>query len=326
MKPDFRYEKGRTEKGLICESYNLLDTKGNKCGDSDQPIVIMPTGLAVKPGEFTNGDYVASSVVGDFSTNPFFKGNYLGDSPSHLAARHGLDVKVLYQPAVSGNGHKKGMYSEATKKLMFEEILTLAEGRLIYLVSHSLSTDLHTDILMAIDYTQKDRGQFLPGALSGIMTTAKDSLTNRKGKSRKIAGIPWYWIFKTAEATLPAFPCALPIYPLANQELHDGLDSEEKNVNWAADRWINPATAKNVMKIDNIEKTRGYCGQAPLSIITTEDAIFDPEGQHQVVGNLGAISSNISAGHRWFTHKNRKGVARDIAEHLKWSKPLESRL
>jgi hypothetical protein len=80
------------------------------------------------------------------------------------------------------------------------------------------------------------------------------------------------------------------------------------------------------MKIDNIKKTESYCGQAPLSIITTEDAIFDPKLQEEVARNLGAISSNISVGHRWFTGKGRKGVASDIAEHLKWSKPLESRL
>ena len=38
------------------------------------------------------------------------------------------------------------------KQLMFEAILELAGEKNVYLISHSLSTDLHTDILMDVDY------------------------------------------------------------------------------------------------------------------------------------------------------------------------------
>ncbi len=319
MVQKFQLERKLTPNNLVCETYSLTDSKGNRTLKSrnNSPVYILPAGLGVKPGKQNEGDCPYLPFLLDVLN----KINYYGDFPARLAEKSGLEVNVLYQPAVSGNGHKRGLYSEETKQLMYEEIVGLANDRRIYLVSHSLSSDLHLDILLGADYVQ-EQDQFLTGTFVAPMTNVEDALTDTKGKPRRMFGMKALSLFELAKKMNLKLPF---VYPLHSQKLHDGSNQEKPNKNWKASRYINTASAEYALSIDNVARSENYSGPRPMVIVASEDQIFKPDSQVEIAFNLGADFLQFNTGHRAFTSKEeRLSIVSSIIDHQQRS--LESRL
>ncbi len=208
------YHHRKTQSGIIFDSYTHSDKK-------DDVAYVLLAGLNVDSNLIFTTDVIKEGER--LFQRPRIKDSYLGKFPVNLADMSKRDVFVVYQPGMSLKPNRTGFYSEKTSLKQLEAALelTLSYGH-VYPITHSLSTVVGTDALLN-EMSQNLTSKLLPGTISSVFTNAKDALTTEEGKSRKIAGIPWYFGFKAAEYFVPSFfPFALPMYPLADQDIHDG--------------------------------------------------------------------------------------------------------
>ena len=322
---ELNYQHRKTQGGIIFDSYTHSDKK-------DDVAYVLLAGLNVDFNLIFTTDTIKEDER--LLQNPNIKDSYLGKFPVNLADMSKRDVFVVYQPAMSLKPNRTGFYSEKTSLKQLETALELTTSYdNVYPITHSLSTVVGTDALLN-EVSQNLTKKLLPGTISSVFTNAKDALTTEKGKSRKLSGVfPWYFGFKAAEYFVPSFfPFALPIYPLAAQQIHDGGKlSTEKHPHWGASKMINPATAKYVMKVDTSAKAQGkllgmHMAKKPLFLITTEDRIFDAQKQEQIANQFRADKVFAESGHRWFTlpDNDLNELTEKIISHQKGS--LEERL
>lgn len=267
-------------EGVLCEKTDNKNT--------DTPIIIL-TGLGVMP---TSG--------------------YLGSFPERLTDLTSQTSFTVYQPAVSGNGHRRGYYSPETTRLQFEVAQKIADGRRWYPITHSLSTITGLQIALG-EYEDSDLSNVLDGTISAVMTNTRDGLTKPNGEERNLFGIPWLKLFELCARYLPKdFQIALPIYPLASANIH-GCSTDQSPI--GTSRWVNPISARYTLSHDSHEVVKGKTLQkSPLFLIPTEDQIFDPKLQEQIVDKLKAEKCYIQAGHRWFT-ANEENAIKQISDH-----------
>jgi hypothetical protein len=228
--------------------------------------------------------------------------HYMGAVPALLASMLGTPVHIVYQPGVSGNGHSYRLISEEANDAQLDAALEVVEGKLMYPISHSWSTHLHVGLCVEEqEYHGRDISNVLGGVASSAMTTAEDALTF-EGKERRFFGPKWLDLFRLAAYTGLRIPT---LYPLAAQKWHEGDVFDKANKHWGSAPFINTGSAQEFLPVDDVHIVKERpAHRKPLFIVTEQDRVFSPDGQHAIARAMGCKFLNVQAGHRWFTAKN----------------------
>ncbi len=279
----------------------------------------------------SNGLIVEKCTLRSRSDNPFVillglgaepplpgKRGYVGEFPDLLSRISGDDVFVVYQAGVSANGHRPGLYTNKTEKLMLDAAREVTTGKDWYPISHSMACHLHSRFLAENSLYGSDISDILDGAMIAPMTTAKDALTNPDGSPMRLFGVKWYSIFRIAMALPEKESFVLPIYPLRHKELHDGKNDSCEDSAPGVSKYVDCGSARAVLSYDILNELAGKkMLRKPLVVIPEEDRIFDPSGQMRIASAIGSETIIVESGHRFFTSDEAllESVIRRIIRH-----------
>ena len=288
--------------------------------DIDCPIILL-TGLNIAPSNFHNSLSTPEQLK---------KSTYVGLFAYILAKKTDQDVYVVSQPGVAWKKnpktkHKKGLYTRKTELAQFEAALEIADGRIWYPITHSISSLLGVELCLKQEYEGHNLSKILDGTITSVFTSVEDALTNRDGEKKKFKElIAWLTMFKIFQY-LPGWFPALPLYPLESQEEHDGHKPEERIEAWKALIPIRGTTARYAFKRNLFEEitSANTIYKQPLWVITEQDNACSIEGQENNAFSLLGQGENLNniirvpTGHRWFTSNRAANVVADrITEHI----------